>query len=202
MKIKLWSGYLAKLGLGAGVAVVLGGTPVVAHAEDNMPSNAATNAGNAAERAGDTASGAANQAGNAASGAADQAGNAASNAAEKASDTANSAADRANNAADRANNAADKASDTASSAADKANRATEHGGAMADDSSITDAVKAKLTKAGNDTSDIKVDTDNGIVTLSGTVHDKSTREHAVHMAKKAKGVKSVKDNIEIAPTAK
>jgi osmotically-inducible protein OsmY len=158
MKVKLWSGYLAKVGLGAGVAVVLGGAPVVAHAEDNMPSGAIQNGA-------DTTSRAATNAGNAASG------------------------------------AADKASDTASGAADKANSATEHAGTMADDSSITAAVKAKLTK-GTDTGSINVDTDNGVVTLSGTVHDKSTREHAVHMAKKAKGVKSVKDNIEITPAMK
>jgi len=43
------------------------------------------------------------------------------------------------------------------------------------------------------------DCDNGVVTLSGTVHQQSTREHAVKMAKKSKGVKSVKDAIEIAP---
>jgi hyperosmotically inducible protein len=180
MKVKLWSGYLAKVGLGAGVAVVLGGAPVVAHAEDNMPSGAIQNGADTTSRA------------------ATNAGNAAGNAAEKAGDTTSGAANQAGNAA---SGAADKASDTASGAADKANSATEHAGTMADDSSITAAVKAKLTK-GTDTGSINVDTDNGVVTLSGTVHDKSTREHAVHMAKKAKGVKSVKDNIEITPAMK
>jgi osmotically-inducible protein OsmY len=171
MKIKLWSGYLAKVGLGVGVAVVLGGAPVVAHAEDNMPSGAIESGSQATSRA------------------ATNAGNAAGNAAEKAGDTASGAAE--------------KAGDTASGAADKANSeatgAAEHGGTMADDSSITDEVKSKLAKAGSDASDIKVDTDNGVVTLSGTVHEHSTRDHAVKMAKKAKGVKSVKDDIEIAP---
>jgi osmotically-inducible protein OsmY len=171
MKTSRFWGYFAKVGLGAGVAVTLGGAPILAHAEDNEPlpaietgsqatQNAATKAGeatgNAANQAGSAASGAANQAGSAASGAADQAGSAATSAADKATGTA-------------------------------------------DDSSITDALKGKLEKAGSDASDIKVDTDNGVVTLSGTVHQESTRTNAVKMAKQSKGVKSVKDQIEVLP---
>jgi len=190
MKTSRLGGYFAKVGLGAGVAVALGGAPILAHAEDNMPSRAIESGSaatqNAATKAGNAAGNAADQAGSAASGAADKAGSAASGAADKASDEANSAADRANSAADRANNAASSASDKAT-------------GATSDDSSITDAVKGKLEKAGTDASDIKVDTDNGIVTLSGTVHQESTRTQAVKMAKKAKGVKNVKDQIEVLP---
>jgi len=153
MKLELWSGYLAKVGLGAGVAVVLGGAPIVAHAEDDMPSSPIET----------------------------QAGNAASGAADNASDTTSEAADKANSAA---------------------TGAADRGGTVADDSAITDAVKSKLAKAGSDASDIKVDTDSGVVTLSGTVQQKSTRDHAVKVAKKAKGVKSVKDDIEVAAPAK
>ena len=180
---RFWS-YFAKVGLGTGVAVALAGAPVVAHAEDNTPSGALQQGGNAAGSTMD-------KAGNAASGAADQTGNAASGAAQKAGDEASGAA---NKASDTASGAADQASDTASSAADKA---TATATATHDDSSITDALKTKLAK-GN-TSDIKVDTDKGVVTLSGTVHQQSTRDHAVKMAKKSKGVKSVKDEIEVVP---
>jgi osmotically-inducible protein OsmY len=171
MKTSRFWGYFAKLGLGAGVTVALGAAPIVAHAD---PAN----------QAGNATSGAANQAGSAASGAANQAGDEASSAANKASDTANSAAD--------------KASDTANSAADKATGVAEPAGATSDDSAITDAVQTKLT--GTDTSEIRVDTANGVVTLSGTVHQQATRDHAVKVAKKAKGVKKVKDDIEVVPT--
>lgn len=189
MKTSRFSGYFAKVGLGAGVAVALGGAPILAHAEDNMPSRAIESGSEATQNAATKAGSAADQAGSAASGAAEKAGNEASSAAQKASDEANSAADRANSAADRANNAASTATDKAT-------------GATTDDSSITDAVKGKLEKAGSDANDIKVDTDNGIVTLSGTVHQESTRTQAVKMAKKAKGVKSVKDQIEVLPMTK
>jgi osmotically-inducible protein OsmY len=193
---RFWS-YFARVGLGTGVAVALAGAPVVAHAEDNTPSgavqrggeatgNAATNAGNAAGNAMDNAGNAADQAGNAASGAAQKTGDEATGAANKASDTAQGAADRAQGAADQAQGAADRATTSAG-----------HAGSATDDSSITDAVKTKLKSA--DTSDIKVDTDNGVVTLSGTVHQQSTRDQAVKMAKKAKGVKKVKDDIDVVP---
>jgi osmotically-inducible protein OsmY len=171
---RFWS-YFAKVGLGTGVAVALAGAPVAAHAEDNTPSGAINQGSNAAGSAKD-------KAGNTASGAADQAGNTASGAAQKAGDEASSAAN--------------KAGDTASSAADKAT-ATATTAGTPDDSSITDALKTKLAKG--DTSDVKVDTDHGVVTLSGTVHQKSTRDHAVKTARKSKGVKSVKDEIEVVP---
>ena len=193
---RFWS-YFARVGLGTGVAVALAGAPVVAHAEDNTPSgaiqrgseatgNAATNAGNAAGNGMDNAGNAADQAGQAASGAAQKAGDEATGAANKASDTAQGAADRAQGAVDQAQGAADRATTAAG-----------HAGSATDDSSVTDAVKAKLAK-GN-TSDIKVDTDNGVVTLSGTVHDQSTRDQAAKMAKKAKGVKKVKNDIDVVP---
>jgi len=190
---RFWS-YFAKVGLGTGVAVALGGAPVIAHAEDNTPSGAI-------QRGGEATGNAATNAGNAAGNAADQAGNAATGAANKASDTATGAAQKAGNeaqgAADQAQGAADRAQGAADQAQGAAERATT-GAAATDDTSITDAVNAKLAK-GTDTSDIKVDTDNGVVTLSGTVHEKATRDHAAKTAKKTKGVKSVKDHIEVLP---
>jgi osmotically-inducible protein OsmY len=200
---RFWS-HVAQLGLGSGVAVALAGAPVVAHAEDNTPSgamqrgseatgNAATNAGNAAGNATDNAGNAADQAGSATSGAAQKAGDEATGAGNKASDTAQGAADQAQGAADQAQGAADQAQ----GAADRANSAAAHAGTATDDSSITNAVKTKL-KSG-DMGYIKVDTDNGVVTLSGTVHQQSTRDHAVKMAKTAKGVKKVKNDIDVVP---
>jgi osmotically-inducible protein OsmY len=186
MKTTSFRGYFAKLGLGAGVAVALGGAPVVAHAEDNMPSSPAS----AIESGSAATSRAATSAGNTAGSAATSAGNAA----EKAGSEASGAADKAGNAA---SGAADKASDEASSAANKASRAAT---GAADDTSITDAVKGKLSKAGSDASDIKVDTDKGVVTLSGTVHSQSTRDSAGKMAMKVKGVERVKNDIEVLPT--
>jgi osmotically-inducible protein OsmY len=182
---RFWS-YFAKVGLGAGVTVALAGAPVVAHAEDNTPSGAIQRGGEATGSAMENAGNAADQAGSTASGAAQSAGDEATGAVNKASDTAQTAADKAQGAADQAQGAADRAKSAAG-----------HAGTATDDSSITDAVKTKL-KSG-DMGDIKVDTDNGVVTLSGTVHQKSTRDHAVQMAKNAKGVKKVKDDIDVVP---
>lgn len=145
MKTSRFWGYFAKVWLGAGVAVVLAGAPIVAHAEENEPLPAIEVGSEATQ-----------------------------------------------NAAMKAGNSADQAGSASTGAADKAT-------GMPDDSSITDAVKGKLEKAGTDASDIKVDSDNGVVTLSGTVHQESTRTNAAEMAKKAKGVRSVKDQIEVVP---
>jgi len=192
---RFWS-YFARVGLGTGVAVALAGAPVVAHAEDNTPSgaiqrgseatgNAATNAGNAAGNGMDNAGNAADQAGQAASGAAQKAGDEATGAANKASDTAQGAADRAQGAADQAQGAADRATTAAG-----------HAGSATDDSSVTDAVKAKLAK-GN-TSDIKVDTDNGVVTLSGTVRTRAEQLLAERMTQGVTGVRKVINDLKIA----
>lgn len=48
-----------------------------------------------------------------------------------------------------------------------------------------------------DNSDIDVDTNDGVVTLSGTVASEAGRARALAIAKKIEGVKSVKDNLKI-----
>jgi hyperosmotically inducible periplasmic protein len=48
-------------------------------------------------------------------------------------------------------------------------------------------------------SDIDVDTNAGVVTLSGTVPNAAARERAVAIAKATDGVKSVSDSLKIAP---
>ena len=62
----------------------------------------------------------------------------------------------------------------------------------ANDGWITTKVKSKLAAAKNiKSTDISVDTSQGVVTLSGTVPSKSVKNHAVREAKSVKGVKSV-----------
>jgi hyperosmotically inducible periplasmic protein len=61
-----------------------------------------------------------------------------------------------------------------------------------DDSWITTKVKSKFATAkGVKASDISVSTTDGVVTLTGTATSKSEKNHAVHIAKGVKGVKSV-----------
>lgn len=61
-----------------------------------------------------------------------------------------------------------------------------------DDSWITTKVKSKFAAAkGVKASDISVSTTDGVVTLTGTATSKSEKNHAVHIAKGVKGVKSV-----------
>jgi hyperosmotically inducible periplasmic protein len=51
-----------------------------------------------------------------------------------------------------------------------------------------------------DGSDINVDTRNGVVSLTGTVPTPAGKERAVAIAKATDGVKSVNDNLRVAPT--
>ena len=62
----------------------------------------------------------------------------------------------------------------------------------ANDGWITTKIKTELATAKNVTStDISVETKEGMVTLTGTVPSKSAKMHAVREAKSVKGVKSV-----------
>ncbi|RUL64176.1 BON domain-containing protein [Dyella dinghuensis] len=61
-----------------------------------------------------------------------------------------------------------------------------------DDSWITTKVKSKLAAAkGIKSSDISVNTTEGVVTLTGTVASSKQRTRVEHLAKQVKGVKSV-----------
>jgi hyperosmotically inducible protein len=61
-----------------------------------------------------------------------------------------------------------------------------------DDSWITTKVKSKLAAAkGIKSSDISVNTTDGVVTLTGTVASSKQRTRVEHLAKQVKGVKSV-----------
>ncbi|GAB2586231.1 BON domain-containing protein [Dyella jejuensis] len=61
-----------------------------------------------------------------------------------------------------------------------------------DDSWITTKVKSKFAAAkGIKASDISVNTTDGVVTLTGTATSMREKNHAIHVAKNVKGVKSV-----------
>lgn len=66
------------------------------------------------------------------------------------------------------------------------------------DAAVTTAVKARLI-ANPDTSALRidVDTDDGVVTLSGTVRSREEKDEAVRVAKETDGVTRVVDRLEI-----
>ena len=67
-----------------------------------------------------------------------------------------------------------------------------------DDSWITTKVKSKLAAAkGIKSSDISVNTTDGVVTLTGTVASSKQRTRVEHLAKQVKGVKSVVNQIKV-----
>ncbi|KAB7767930.1 BON domain-containing protein [Xanthomonas maliensis] len=72
------------------------------------------------------------------------------------------------------------------------------------DSWITTKVKADLLATDNVSgTDIKVETVNGVVTLSGMVATKAEHDKAIAVAKGIEGVKSVKaTNLKVSATAK
>ena len=71
-------------------------------------------------------------------------------------------------------------------------------GTNIDDASITTAVKSKLVadKMSNLTR-VNVDTNNGTVYLNGTVESAEQRTRAEQIAREAKGVRSVVNNLQV-----
>ena len=71
-------------------------------------------------------------------------------------------------------------------------------GTTIDDATITAAVKSKLVadKASNLTR-VDVDTNNGTVYLNGTVDSPEQKTRAEQLAREAKGVKSVVNNLQV-----
>lgn len=67
-----------------------------------------------------------------------------------------------------------------------------------DDAGITSAVKAKLIGDRDVHSmDVHVETDNGVVTLTGSVRSEAERANAARIARETSGVKSVVDKLTI-----
>jgi osmotically-inducible protein OsmY len=69
-----------------------------------------------------------------------------------------------------------------------------------DDTNMTAQIKtAFLNEAVFKANQIRVETVNGIVTLSGVVQSRAEAERAVEMTKTIKGVREIKDGIEVRP---
>lgn len=67
-----------------------------------------------------------------------------------------------------------------------------------DDAGITTKIKAKLTADPEvNPFDIDVDTDNGVVTLSGTVGSSAAKREAEELAASVKGVSKVRNRLEV-----
>ena len=147
------------------------------------------------EKVGEHASEAAGQAGMAASEAATSMGDAAREAAsDAAAATSDAAADARAAASDLSQDVKEGAQDAAQAAS---NAATAVGEAVAD-AAITAAVNAEFAKdAAVSALQINVDTNNGAVTLKGTVKDDAAKARAEDIAKAVKGVKSVQNELTI-----
>jgi hyperosmotically inducible protein len=66
------------------------------------------------------------------------------------------------------------------------------------DATITTKVKAGLAKEKNvSATHIKVDTDNGVVKLSGTARSQQESDRAAQIARDTKGVSSVENDIQV-----
>ena len=110
--------------------------------------------------------------------------------------------DGAAKAGDATANALDKAGEKVSNAADAAGNKIEEGaakaGAALDDAGITAQIKTDLIKAPEISAlQINVDTKAGAVTLSGTVPTDAIKTQAGDIAKAAKGVTSVNNNLTV-----
>jgi hyperosmotically inducible periplasmic protein len=94
--------------------------------------------------------------------------------------------------------AANSASASANTAADNTKAMGASAGAKVDDASITAKVNASLAKD-KDLSAIKIDVDtqNGVVTLSGPAPSATAKERASEIARTVKGVNSVNNQLTI-----
>jgi osmotically-inducible protein OsmY len=105
--------------------------------------------------------------------------------------------------------AGERTRDTASTAADKADGATDRAAVntrqagaktavAASDTAITTKVKASLFKEPDLKSlGIHVETEKGVVMLSGFVENKAEADKAIKVAKEVDGVKTVKSAIKV-----
>jgi osmotically-inducible protein OsmY len=181
------------------------------------PSTVKENAGevanrteNAADRAGDKTAAAASTAAvktkDAAATVAEKTREVAHTAVEKTKAAAHTVAQKTENAMDRTG---DKTRDSASVAADKTDNAADRAGdktrdaaantkLAASDTAITTKVKADLIKEPNlESLGIHVETEKGVVMLSGFVNSKAEADKAVKIAKGVEGVTSVKSAIKV-----
>jgi hyperosmotically inducible protein len=98
-----------------------------------------------------------------------------------------------------ARDAKQKTEDAAHDAKVKTERAAEKTGEVVTDAAITSAVKTKfLAEPGVPGTAINVDTNNHVVTLTGTVKSKAEANKAVAIARGTKGVKRVVNHLKVA----
>jgi osmotically-inducible protein OsmY len=132
---------------------------------------------------------------NAAAVAADKTRNAATTVVEKTKEVAANAADKTRHAAAVVAGKTERATDTAEAKTDVAARKS---GAVVADSVITTKVKADIFKEPELKSmAIHVETEKGVVMLSGFVASKADADKAVRLAKGVEGVSSVKSAIKV-----
>ena len=121
---------------------------------------------------------------------------------QAAQNAGNKIEDGAAKAGEATSNALDKAGEKIAGAADAAGQKVEAGaatvGAALDDAGITAGVKTELIKAPEISAlQIDVDTKGGVVTLNGTVPSEAVKTQAGDIAKAAKGVTSVTNNLTV-----
>lgn len=104
------------------------------------------------------------------------------------------------NTSPTARDAEDEARDEARDASDATRDAAGDAGQATGDAALTAAVKTKLL-ADRSVSGLKIDVDtrNGVVTLTGTVNNATEKSEAVRIARATDGVKTVRDNLKVAP---
>ena len=152
-----------------------------AAAAANRTANAADNAGDKAREAGADAAAKTREA--------------AATAAEKTKAVAATAADKTKEVAQAAT---DKTKDATAEAADKTKDATAKTRVALADTAITTKVKAGLVKEPDlESLGIHVETEKGVVMLSGFVNSKSEADKAVKVAKGIDGVSNVKSAIQV-----
>jgi osmotically-inducible protein OsmY len=155
---------------------------------ETKPSAVRENAADAANRTANATETAASKTRDTAVTAADKVKAAAATVAEKTREVAHSAARKTDNALDRAGD----------QTADKTHEAAGKTRIAASDTAITTKVKADLVKEPNlDSLGIHVETEKGVVMLSGFVNSKEEADKAVKVAKGVDGVTSVKSAIKV-----
>jgi hyperosmotically inducible protein len=94
--------------------------------------------------------------------------------------------------------AADRAEDKTDAAQRKAGDAADRAGDATGNAALTAAVKTKFL-ADTDVSGLRIDVDsnNGVVTLTGTVRTAAEKKKAIAIAKDTDGVKSVVDRLKV-----
>jgi osmotically-inducible protein OsmY len=114
---------------------------------------------------------------------------------EKTREVGATVAQKTENAVDRAG---DKTRDTAVTTTHKTDNALDNTGLAASDTAITTKVKAGLVKEPNlESLGIHVETEKGVVMLSGFVNSKTEADKAVKVAKGVDGVTTVKSAIKV-----